>query len=203
MALRLFRSKLPAQLLSGPLLVSDFKSAMINLSTAETAKYVAEETEKTTMHTLQSVSTQNNPVYVTPGDIAPDIQDELVRSSLDAHLKKAQSQQISAYANNQLLEMEAKDKQGYMGKKIKITILDQKFKPVESYWQDSQTGEYRQGTIKFKSVKGIIDDLSFHKNVLVIKPSLQSRLILPQRKFFFVYVINPESLEPTVQLDLI
>ncbi len=52
-------------------------------------------------------------------------------------------------------------------------------------------------------IKGQIEDIAFAKNLLVVKPLLASRLFLPARKEYFVYVINPETLAPTVQISFI
>ena len=183
--------------------MADFESAINNIATAQTAKYVARQTEQQTMQTLNQVSAQSNAVYVTPQDIAPDVQTEIARASLDAHLKKAQAAQIDAFAEQQLAETEQADKKDYIGKKVKVTIIDKPFKPVESYWFNDRTGQYDQGNVSFGSVKGLIQDLSFRKNLIVIKPTLRSRIIMPKRKFLFIYVINPETLKPAVDLALV
>jgi hypothetical protein len=189
--------------ISGDLLVSDFISAITNLSTAETAKYVARRTEQETMEALRSVGANTNPVFLTPADIDPQAQAHIARSSLDAHLQKAQSEQISAFTNQQVSQMEASARQTYAGKKVRIAIVDKAFEPIESVWFDKRTGNYRRGVIKKGSIKGSIDEISFGQNRLVIKPSLGGRLLVPDRKFFFVYPVNPETLAPAVKISLI
>jgi len=189
--------------LSGARLVADFQAALSNLATAQTAKYVAEQTERATMQSLTSISPHNNAVYITPQDLNSQLQPKLIRASLDAHLQKAQAAQLSAFADEQLSQTEQTDRQQYLGKRVRIRITDTAFKPVESYWWDKSKGQYQQSLIRTGAIKGSLADLVFRKNLLIIKPSLQSRLFLPQRKFFLVYVINPDSLQPAVEITLL
>jgi len=184
---------------TGQMLVSDFQSAMTNLTTAATANYSAKRSEEETLQTIESA----NPEYVTTRDIDPAIQEALVRSSMNAHMQKVQAEQINSLTEHQVAQMEEEDKQKYLGKKIQIQVIDKDFKPLESFWQDKNTGEIRQGQLKSSTIKGTIEDVAFRKNTLVIKPNLKSRLILPDRKFIFVYVINPDTLVPAVQINLI
>ncbi len=188
---------------SGSLLIADFQSAIANLITMETAKYAAEQAEQATIQTIETASSPNNGIYVTPYDIPLVSQEWLVQSSLDAHIKKVQAQQITTFTIAQIAQLEAEDKQKYMGKKVRIIVLNSEIGAVESYWVNNQTGQYSQGIIKARVVKGIIEDISFNKNLLIIKPLLASRLLLSARKYFLVAVINPETLEPVVSISLI
>ena len=186
-------------MITGKMLVDDFQSAMTNLTTAATANFSAEQSELATLQTIEAA----NPQYVTTRDIAPNVQQDLVRSSLNAHMQKVQAEQITTLTGQQLAQMEAEDRQKFIGKKLKITVLDKAFKPIESYWWNKNTGQYSQGTFKSSTLKGKIEDISFRKNLLIIKPTLKSRIIIPDRKFLFVYVINPQTLEPAVELALL
>jgi hypothetical protein len=183
--------------LSGQGLVADFLGAMTNLTTAQTAAFVAKQSETQTLATIEAA----NPQYVTPRDLTPEAQDRLVRSSLNAHLQKVQAEQLDAMTEQQLQAAEAAAREQYLGKKLTITVLDPEFEPIESYWFDSKTGEERRGILKTKTIKGSIHDLSLRKNVLMIKPTLVARTILPERKFLFVYVINPNTLQPAVSVS--
>ena len=193
----------PRPVISGELLISDFISAMTNLSTAETAKYVAQRTEQETMEALRSIGANTNPVFLTPADIDPAAQQHIARASLDAHLQKAQSEQISAFTDQQVGRMEADDRANYRGKKVQVTIIDRDFKPVESVWEDKRTGQVRTGIIKKGSIKGSIEEIDFRGNRLIIKPSLSGRLLVPDRKYFFVYPVNPVTLQSAVQIRLV
>jgi ABC-type transporter MlaC component len=186
---------------SGRSLVDDFLAAMTNLSTAKTARYVAEQTEQDALQTINYVGAGQASGAVTPAGITPELQQAMVRSSLDAHVQKAQAQQITAYTSQQLAETEQTARQKYVGKTVKVGIIDATFQPVETYWWNSNTGQFDQGTIKFKSIKGVIDEVQLEQNRLILKPTFGSRLMLPQRKFVVVYIINPKNLQPAVSLS--
>lgn len=188
---------------SGDALVADFQSAIANLVTMETAQYAAELSERAAIQTIQTADRGSNGLYVTPRDIPDAAQQLLLHSSVDAHIKKVQAQQIASYTAGQIAELEATDIKTYLGKKIQVDVIDQEIGAVESYWHDDKTGKESRGVIKAKTVKGIIEELSFSKNLLVIKPLLASRLILSARKFFLVSVINPTTLSPLVSIKLI
>ena len=192
----------PAIKISGDLLVSSFQTAINNLSTAETAKYVAQQTESRTMQAILS-SGASNAIYTTPNDLDEKAKEELLHESLNAHLQKAQSEQISAYANSQVIQLEAEAKKNYIGKKVRIVVKDQKFKPLEAMWQDLRTGEVRNGEVNYKAIKGHIEDLSFERNVLVIQPDWISKLLYKDRKYFLAYVINPDTLKPAIGVELL
>ncbi len=198
-----FNTKPKGLALSGKLLVADFQSAIASLVTMETAKYQAEQAEQATLQTIQTANSPNNGIFVTPHDIPATSQDALVRSSLDAHLKKVQSEQISKYTLAQIAQLQEEDKHKYTGKKVQITVLNREIGAVESYWYNNQTGRYSQGIMKANSVKGTIEELSFSKNLLIIKPLLASRIVLSARKYFLVSVINPETLEPLVDISIL
>lgn len=192
-----------ATTVSGSLLVSDYRSAMTNLTTVETAKYMARQSEQATIHTIESAALGNNNVFVTPGDIPATSQETLVKSSVNAHLQKVQAEQLKSFTAEQIAQMEQEDKRKYIGKKIRITVTDSAIEPVESLWFDNKTGKYHKGIIKNKVIKGLIEDIVFAKNLLVIKPLWTSRLFLPARKDYFVYVINPDTLAPAVDISLL
>lgn len=193
------KNKKTAELISGPLLISQFETAINNIATAETAKYVAEKTEQETMDAINS-SVAHNSVYVTPEDLSPEAQAQLLRSSVNAHLQKAQSLQINNFANQQVAEMQIQTNQLYKGKKVKAINIAGKSTPFESVWQDSRTGEVNQGQIKSKTVSGIIEEINFEKNALILTPSMKDKLLVPDRKFIIVYVLDPDSLKPAVDL---
>lgn len=182
----------------GKALIDDYVSAMTNRTTAATASMAASQTEAATLRTLRAA----NPGYVTPGDLSPALRDMLVRTSLDAHLQKVQAEQINALTETQISQTEAADRQRYIGRKTEVTVLDKSFEPLESYWYSRKTGQANQGTIRSKSVTGIIHDLSFEANVLMLRPTWKSRLILPDRRYIFVYIVNPSSLQPAVSLKV-
>ncbi|MES2971777.1 MAG: hypothetical protein V4702_05645 [Patescibacteria group bacterium] len=189
--------------LSGDLLVGDFLAALTNRMTAETAKIVAEQTEADTLRTVQQATLNPGAAYLNPNEILSTSQDMLVRSSLDAHVKKVQAEQVSAMAADQLSQMQSENQIAYVGKKVQINVLDHSSNPVESYWVNSKTGQETTGIVKKSSINGVIDTVALDKNLLLIKPTLGSRLINPARKYFLVYVINPQTLTPAVKISLL
>lgn len=195
-----FKKALPAT--AGGTLVAEFVSAITNLSTAKTAEYAAQQSEAQATQTINAAA-PHNAVYVTPDDMTPAMQAAVARSSVDAHLKKVQAQQISAYASQQLAEAEAAAKQNYKGRRVRVTVIDKAFQPLEAYWFSNKTGRASQGVVKYRSVKGIIDDLSLRNNTLLLRPTLAGRLFIPDRKYIIVYVVNPANLQPAVEIGLL
>lgn len=185
---------------SGSELVADFQSAIANLVTMETAKYAAKQSENEAIRTIETVSSNSNGVFVTPGDIQVAAQQSLLRSSLDTHIKKVQAQQIESFTAAQISAIEQKDSNRFCGKKVHIAVADSSLNPIESYWYDDRSGQESRGVIKAKSVKGTLEEISFSKNLLIIKPLLASRMILSSRKYFVVSVINPQTLMPLVNV---
>lgn len=189
--------------LSGDLLVADFHSALVNLATTEVAQAQAKQSEAAITTALQYNSPAQNGVFVTPGDLTPDTQETLLKHSLDAHIKKIQAAQISSFTANQVAQLEAEDRNKYAGKKVRVTVLGDHKDVFVSLWAYSQTGELRKGTFKGRSVTGIIEDVSFERNVLVLRPGLSSRVFLPGRKYILVFVIDMETVAPAVKIQLL
>jgi hypothetical protein len=188
--------------LSGEQLIGDFLAAMTNRAAAETAHVIAEQSEKDTLQTLAGTGAAPSG-YLSPGNIPEPVQQNLVRSSLDAHIKKVQAEQVRALALNQLVQMQAENEAAYLNRKVEIKIIDPSVQPVESYWFHEQTGQESIGVIKKAVVKGFIRTIELDKNLLILEPTLSARLINPARKYFLVYVINPQTLTPTVNIKLV
>lgn len=185
----------------GETLVSEFLSVITNLTTAKTAIEIAQQSESATLRSIAAIQPRTNEMYVTPGDVPAVSQESLVRDSLDAHLQKVQAEQIDALVQTQNKRLQ-QDIPKYLKRKVTIGVIDASFQPIESYWFNSRTGQYDQGTLKASTIGGVISEISFLKNVIVVKPSLGSRILLPKRKFFMVYVINPQTLLPAIKISL-
>lgn len=186
---------------SGDLLVSEFQSAMVNLSTAYVAEAEAQHSEVDIENTLK-YAMPNNGVFLTPGDITPEAADRLVKTSVDAHLKKVQAEQIKAYAASQVSQQQMDAEQKYKGRKVQITTIGDSKDVFIPLWLDKNTGGLREGTFKGKTIAGTIEELALENNLLVIKPNLMWRTIQPDRKFFLVVVINMQTLTPNVKIKL-
>lgn len=190
------------EIISGAHLVADFQIAVTNLVTMETAKLAADQSEEATMRSLESV-TNGQQAYLSPQDIPAASQDSIVRASVDAHIKKVQANEISAYTTAQVTELEKDDRRKYSRHKVRVNVIDPNKQSIQSVWFNNKTGQYNNGVIKSKTIKGIIDDVIFEKNLLILRPTLISRTLLPSRKYYFVSVINTQTMEPAVELTLI
>lgn len=188
---------------NGDQLISDYLSALVNRSTTYSANNLAKQSEQLAEEYIASTPVISNPLFVTPQDIPENMQSTIAKASLDAHMKKIQAQQIAAKSAQQIQQMELNDKHNYVGKKVEVTILDMDKKPLESYWQNAKTGKITNNTVTKKKVKGIIEDIVFNKNLLVLKPTKLSQLFNPERKFFAIYVINPDTLNPMISLIIL
>jgi hypothetical protein len=180
-------------------LIASFVSAMTNFTTLEVAKHTAKQSAADTSRSMAAITAQNN-LYVTPDDMSNEQRDQLARASFDAHLQQLQSEQLASKISGEIARLDADIQRLYLGKKMVLQIIDPTFDPVESYWFDPATGQYSQGSITAKQVKGVIHELSLYKNLIVLKPSLYSRIVFPKRKFYFVYVVNPRTLLPAVKI---
>lgn len=187
-------------LISGDRLVTDFQAAITNLSTAETAKYAAKMSEAETTQILQQLGAGNG-LYLTPDDIPDEAKDRLVQDSLDAHIKKVQSEQISAAATQQIAQINLQLNQLYRNKKVLVTSLGGNFQPIDVISFNNKTGQHVTHA-SHKTIKGYIQEIAVEQNALVLRPSLGTLFLSPDRKNYFVYVINPETLQPAVRISL-
>lgn len=185
---------------TGDTLVAEFLAALTNLTAVETAKFAANQSEQDAIMNIASATTG---LYVNPEDIPAGAQENMVKASVDAHIKKVQAAQLASFSTSQLGQMELDAKDRYVGKKVVVEILQPEVQPIESYWFNNKTGEYTVGNIKSSSIKGIIEDLSLAQNTLLLRPTMGSRLLLPARKQYAVFVVNPMDLTPAVRITCI
>jgi len=183
--------------ISGRKLVADFQSALISRATSEAAQYEAKRSESELLGQLAS----NGP-YLNPVNLSETEGDQVARASLDAHIKKVQAEQLKTLSSKQLQSTVMEDTLAYKGKKVRITALAKDFRPFDILWFNSQHG-YRSNEFKKSSLEGTIEELELDKNMLIIKPKFIRRLVTSDLKNFIVYVINPSTLEPAVEILLI
>ena len=181
---------------SGELLVANFQTVLTSQAITEAAKYEAARSESALMNELDSLGRAG---YLNPGTITPGQQPDLSRESLDAHIKKIQAQQLESLSVQQLGELIAQTRARYLGHKVAVLPLNYKDAPVESVWFDPATG-YRGGQVKRKKIAGTIEDLLLDQNLLVIKPTRGMQLLNPQLQNYVVYVIDPSTFQPLVNL---
>lgn len=183
---------------NGPQLVEDFRSVFLSIAMTETAKLEAERSESSFLNELSSVG---NTAYLNPANISGNLETDITRASLDTHIKKAQAQQLSLLQQDQLAGLISDDQARYHGKRITVKPLTTSQPPIESVWFDERSG-YRTGRVK-RAVSGIIEEVLLDKNVLVLKPTLARRLLNRNLKNYLVYVIDPATIQPVVDIQLL
>lgn len=196
-------SKMSNVRLNGANLVSDFQSALTNKLTEQMASIAARQSEQDTLQNIMSSGVARDLSTPLTPEMSVGTQDLLVRSSLDAHVKKVQATQVRSMVASQMIKMQSESESTFVNKKVAIKVLDQVFEPVESYWFNSKTGHEHIGLVKRALIKGTITKINLDQNLLIIEPTLSSRLINPSRKYYLVYVINTETLTPAVTIDLL
>jgi hypothetical protein len=179
-------------------LVQCYINALINLVAMERAKFAANQSEETVMSNLNSLGASNG-IYITPADIPQNIADRVVGASVNAHLTKLQSEQIAKATKSEVAYSETETKNKYINKKVTITRLIKNNDSIEAVLVD-KLGNYRVSNYTGNKITGTITDISFEKNVIVIKPTKLSRLITPNRIQFHAYVINLDTMQPNINI---
>lgn len=191
--------KKPKTPVSGQLLVADYQSAFVGLATAQYAQAEAHRSEEAVVSELQSLSSQS---YLNPGGISPVRQNDIGRASVNAHVMKVQADQLHQMSQQQLLALQEQVGESYIGKKVLITPFEGPESPFDTVWFNRETG-YRSNPNTKKSIKGTITEVSLEKNLLVIKPTLFPRIINSELNAYFVYVIDPLTVQPAVEIQLV
>lgn len=184
---------------SGQQLIADFQSVLLSRATAEAATMEAERTESQLMQQLTDAS---RGVFLNPNSLQEVGSGYVVHASLDAHVKKVQAEQLQSMTQMQIAQLIADDQTRYTSKKVRVTSNDSDFQPFDALWFDQQTG-YRSSPYKKHAIEGYIEEISFDKNMLVIKPKHLMRLINNSLQFYLVYVINPATFKPAVEISLL
>lgn len=179
--------------------MADYQNAFVSAATAEYAKQSAAQSEN---NLLNQLSYWSGGSYLNPSNIDSNIQQDVSRASLDAHVKKVQAQQLESLSLVQLDALIREDNASYKGKKVTIEVLEANATPFDAVWFNPHTG-YRSNTIRKKRVTGIIQEVALDKNVLVLKPKLLPRLINQEFQAYFVYIISPETAQPMVKVQFI
>ncbi len=184
---------------SGKELVEQFKDALIIRSSAEYASEEAVRSENETVSGLDAISRGS---YLNPSSVPEDLQNQIARASVDAHIKKVQAKQLNENSKYQLEDMKLNLNEKYNGKKIKVNVLNRQQKPIESIWYDPKYNDYYNGILDTGGISGKIQEILLNKNAILVKPNLLSRLSASNRKLFMVFIINPDDLTPLVSLEI-
>jgi hypothetical protein len=184
---------------NGKELVDQFKDALIMRSSALYASEEAVRSENETVSGLDAISRGN---YLNPSSVPEDLQNQIARASVDAHIKKVQAKQLNENSKYQLEEMKLSLNEKFNGKKIKVTVLNKKQKPIESIWYDPKFNDYYNGILDTNGISGKIQEILLDKNAILVKPNFLSRISASNRKLFMVFIINPDDLLPLVSLEI-
>ncbi|MCA9327401.1 hypothetical protein KDA14_02625 [Candidatus Saccharibacteria bacterium] len=183
----------------GAQLVADFQATMINLAGAEISAAEAAESEQLATGALRYF---NGEGVLNPSLIPSDSNAQIARASVDAHIKKIQAEQYKQMSQDQLAEKLQQTNRDYKNRPVTIRVLDPAKKPIESLWFNKQRG-FTTGTVNTKQLKAVIEEVWLDKNTLLVKPRLVSRVFEPNRKNYLVYIIDPETVQPMVELELV
>jgi hypothetical protein len=178
-------------------LIQSYINALTNIVSMERAKYAANVSEQTVLNELNNLD-KSNGLYVRADDISQEIGQRVLKESVNAHLTKVQSEQIVSTAQAEVTRLEEETKKEFLGKKVQISIKDKKLDVVDQVLIDKSSGQYRVSKFTAKSIKGTIENISYADNLLVIKPAIISRMIVPNRVLVHVYVINLENMTPNI-----
>ncbi len=182
----------------GAQLVADFQATMVNLAGAEISAAEAAQSEKLATGALQYFAGGG---VLNPALIPTDSNTQIARASVDAHIKKIQAEQYRAMSRGQLADMTAQATAQFTGRKVTIRVLEREQNPIESVWLDPRRG-YTNNAVNTGQLKAVIREVWLEKNALLLKPRLLLRTFEPKRKYYVAYIINPETLQPMVELEL-
>jgi hypothetical protein len=180
-------------------LVNDFQTALVSIATSQVAQSEAQRSENAMVEHLRSLS---GGYYLQPGALVSDSRDAVSHASLDAHIKKVQAEQIQHMNAEQLQALQVRAHTDFLGRKVRINVLNNATSPVESVWFDQMNG-YRNSTNKRKVIVGVIEDILLDRNALVIKPVGATHLFNQALQSFIIYVIDPNTFQPTIELTVL
>lgn len=159
------------------------------------------EAERSETELMQRLNEASRGSLLNPSNLQAVGQDYVVRASLDAHIKKVQAEQLQSMTSTQISQLIMEDQLAYRGKRVRITVLDNDFEPFDAVWFDRQSG-YRTSTYRKRTIEGKIEEVGIEKNMLVIKPKRLMQLLAGNLQYYIAYVINPDTLQPAVEITL-
>lgn len=189
----------PTSPVSGALLVADFQTAFASAAAADVATYEAERSENELMGQLAAVSGNH---LLNPATLPLSNNYDISRISLDAHIKKVQAQQIKNMSSEQLQNLMEQANYNYRHKHVAVRVLMPDHQPIESVWLQPGLGYQNHPTTKH-SATGTIEQVLLDKNALVLRPRWQQRIVNSRLKHYIVYIIDPQTLQPMVEVAIL
>jgi hypothetical protein len=183
----------------GDYLVSDFQNSFMTKLTIETSKAQAKISE---VDALDKIANYKNPndIYLSPTDLPVDDKESIQNASLDAHLKKVQASQIENYGNQKISELKNEVDTKYRNRKIKITVLNKKIKPIHNAWIDSRYGRIYYVKNIGNSVSGSILEVNLKENFIKVRPNIGRKLINHNLDHYIIEVLNPADFSPLIKI---
>jgi hypothetical protein len=180
---------------SGQDLINDFRTVLLTAATSEAATHEATRSENAVLQHLQGISQG----LLQPSSLSTDDPERLSRASLDAHVKKIQAHQFEQLNAAQRAELQQQATANYQGRRVQVIVALPERGPIESVWVDPMGG-YRTSATRRRNITGIIQEVRLDQNLLLIRPPRIASLFNSQLYGFLVHVIDPESLQPMVDL---
>ncbi len=178
-------------------LVADYQTALAAIASSQLASSEAERSES---ELLQQLNYWSRGGYLNPGTIDTTQHYDVSRASLDAHVKKIQAQQLTQFTAQQLTELAANAQASFVGKKLRITSLQPLAdSPFDVLWFNSYNG-FRSNPMRKQSITGVVEQVLLNKNILIIRPPRLPRLLNKELSAYVVYVINPMTMQPAVDI---
>jgi len=180
----------------GDQLVSEFRSAFIAIATSQAAQFAAELSEQALLGQLSYASGGN---VLQPTNLK-GFEQTISHDSLDAHVKKFQADQINERTNSLLADATASIDQ-YRNRRVRVVLLPNADDTLEALWFSPHTGE-RLSPYKRTVIQGTITEVMLEQNVLLVRPPYFVRLVSRDLQAYVVHIINPQTGEPAVTLDI-
>jgi len=180
-------------------LVADYLSTLIAVATSKAAKDEASQSENQIYNELSGFSKAG---FLNTGGLEETLEKSIGRESLNAHIKKIQADQIKALTDSQIQALTKENLDKYVGKQVEIRSLKKDESPFDLMFFNPQSG-YKSAPYNKPAIKGKIKDVLLTKNVLMVDPSNFSKFMKSGLDSYVVYVIDPETAEPMVDINFL
>lgn len=184
----------------GKSLVQEFVQAVNNEVLVLSLKNEAMHNEQRALGGVTAFSGAGN--TYEPDNIPIEQQLDIARTSMNAHMQKAQAMQAEAYNSEQLHEASKMLRERYEGHRVIVRVVSKGEKPVQSYWRDMMTGKLSATLRSPKKLSGTIEFINLAGNFIIVRPGVLAKAVNHNLEYHRVYIINPATLEPMVSLSI-
>lgn len=180
----------------GQQLIADFQTAVLSVATSSVASHEASRSEEDLMGFLSNVS---RGTYLQPGRLAENEQQIITRASVDAHLKKAQAEQVQKMSRQQIAYLNDQNEKKWRGRKVKIQVLSPERQPIKGVYFDQRNGS-RMSPMKGRFITGVVEDILLEKNTLILRPTVLGKWTHTGLQGYIVSIIDPATFVPMVKI---